>query len=62
MFMLKIEFWAVAGKENENYAIVYVFSLLQLRFLEACHLFLKVEVIISGRETEWEGGGKKKWL
>lgn len=62
MFMLKIEFWAVAGTENENYAIIYVFSLVQLRFLEVFHLFLKVEVITSGRETEWEGGGNKKWL
>ena len=53
--MLKTEFWVVAGKENEIAAIVYIFSLLQPRSLEASHIFLKGEVITSGRETEWDG-------
>lgn len=60
--MLKTKFWVVAGKENEIAAIVYIFSLLQPRSLEASHIFLK-EVITSGRETEWDGEERenKQW-
>lgn len=61
--MLQTEFWVVAGKENEIASIVYIFSLLQLRSLEASHIFLKGEVKTSGRETEWDGEERenKQW-